>query len=105
MKNTILFLCSMLSFTTYAAEKWPAEMSETCVTKISQLEEVRDGSVSSSQQDIMDGLKYDWKMYPDHFKAFYNDCGPSDFFYIEVDKATCEIIDVGSGDSDGECEV
>jgi hypothetical protein len=100
-----IFILTLLSVSAHAADKWPTEMPDACSEMISQIEEVRDGSVSSSHQDIMDGLKYDWKTYPEHFKAVYSDCGSSDFFYIEIDKATCEVIDVGSGDSDGECEL
>lgn len=103
----LVFYIPILFFSvfTWAESKWPAEMPLNCAKEISQHQDVRDGSVSSSQTDIMDGLKYDWKIYPDHFKAVYSDCGPSDFFFIEVDKSTCKVIDVGSGDSDGECEM
>ncbi len=97
MKYILVF--SFLISTAWAAN-YPAQMSNACMKK---LDKKITESVSSSHEMIMEGLKDDWSKNPTNAKATYSDCGPSDFYYVEVDKATCKIIDEGGGDSDGEC--
>ena len=95
-------IATLLIFTSLNSMANIPTMSKQC-EKIIAKEIGPEGSVQSSTKDIIKELKLDWKNNPDKDVAHYDDCGPSDFFYITVKKETCEIIEIGSGDSDGEC--
>ncbi|AUN99261.1 hypothetical protein DOM21_04665 [Bacteriovorax stolpii] len=99
MKLALAVLMMSFSLSSFA---FSAKMPKACAQKV--LSEIGEGSVQSNAKDILIDLKLDWKNNPEKETAHYDDCGPSDFFYITIKKENCEIVEIGSGDSDGECE-
>jgi hypothetical protein len=99
MKALVLILC--FAAFSVSAKELTKTMPKACKVKL--LSTVED-SVAANAAWIVDQLRDDWKLNPSKTTASYGECGSSDFYYIEVDKLTCEIIAYDVGDSDGECE-
>jgi hypothetical protein len=62
-----------------------------------------EGTLEMSTPEIILELKADWTLNPHKATADFGYCGNSEFFSIKVDKATCEVLELNGGDSDGDC--
>ena len=62
-----------------------------------------EGTLEMSTPEIILELKADWKLNTNKTTADFGYCGNSEFFSIKVDKATCEVLELNGGDSDGDC--
>lgn len=76
-------------------------MPEAC--RASVKEAIGEGSVQASADEILAELEADWLAHPDAETVSYDDCGSSDYFYVTVRKSDCKVLELDSGDSDGEC--
>ena len=99
MKALALFICFGL-ISAHASEL-PKTMPKACKVKLLSIVE---DSLAAKASEIVNDLELDWKKNSKKKLATYSECGSSDFYYLEIDKATCEIVAYEVGDSDGECE-
>lgn len=59
-------------------------------------------SESETFEDLMTSIKDAWSSSKSSMARF-DVCGSSNFFHLIIDKKSCKIEELESGDSDGEC--
>lgn len=96
-----IFIISLLTLCSVSVSAYSLTMPKSCIAKV-RAEIGEEGSVQATTSEILKELKLNWKNNPDKETAVYDECGSSDFFYLEVKKETCE-VSLSVGDSDGEC--
>lgn len=98
--KTVLLTVSLM-FSSLAFATLPKTMPASCQEKL--IEELEEGSLELTGAEIVSEIKKDWRKNSSSETAKLNFCGNDEFLRITVDKASCSIIDLDGGQSDGDC--
>lgn len=100
----LIWIFLVTSVPCFAGSIWPEQMPIECGVQLLHDATIRDGSYKSEPDEILAALKADWYAHPDKAAAIFDECDDLGFFYVYVDKRSCQVTKSDFGVSHGICD-